>query len=62
MHQQKEGRWSLISVKAIILDETQGIQEYISKVASKNKLLKEHLKQQIVQRGLRDSLISSGRV
>ena len=35
-----------MSVKATIQDETQNIQEYISKMAPKDKLLRECLRQQ----------------
>lgn len=39
----KEG---LVSVKATVLDETQSIQEYINKMAPKDELLRECLRQQ----------------
>lgn len=37
----KEGRWCLVSVKAILLDETQNIHWYISKMTPKDELLRK---------------------
>uniref|UniRef100_A0A8C4WGB1 Reverse transcriptase domain-containing protein n=1 Tax=Gopherus evgoodei TaxID=1825980 RepID=A0A8C4WGB1_9SAUR len=43
---RKEGGQGLVSVKATVLDETRSIQEYISKTAPKDELLRECLRQQ----------------
>lgn len=37
---QKENRWDLVSARVSILDETQTIQVYISKMAPKDDLLR----------------------
>lgn len=37
----KEGGWGLVSVNAIVLDETQSVQEYNSKMALKDELQRE---------------------
>lgn len=43
---EKEGGQDLVSMKATVLDETQSIQEYINKMAAKDELLRECLRQQ----------------
>lgn len=40
---QKESEWSLFRVKAILLDETQIIHAFITKIAPREKLQKECL-------------------
>ena len=49
---RKEGGRGLVSVQATVLDEPQDIQEYIRKMAPKDELLGERLRQQ--QRGTDD--------
>ena len=46
---RKECEWGLVSIQVTIQDETRNIQEYIRKMAAKDKLLGECLRQQ--QRG-----------
>lgn len=43
---QKEGRHSVVNIKATVLDVTQSIQEYSIKMTPKNELLRECLRQQ----------------
>lgn len=43
---QKEGGRSLVSLKATLLDKTQSIHGYISKMALKDELVRECLRQQ----------------
>ena len=43
---QKEGGGDLVSVQATILDETQNIEEYLSKMKPKDELLAKCLRQQ----------------
>lgn len=46
---QKEDEWGLVSVKATVLDKTQSMQEYISKMAVEDELLRKSMKQQQTQ-------------
>lgn len=41
----KEGGWGLVNVNAIVLDETQSLQEYNSKMALRDELQREFLNQ-----------------
>lgn len=38
--------WELVSMRSIIQDETENISEYIRKMAHRNKMLSQHLRQQ----------------